>query len=213
MDCPSYYAIIPAEVRYSNLKPNAKLLYGEITSLTHKEGYCFATNNYFATLYKVSKNTVSTWISSLEKSGFINIDMIYKDKQIVERRITIKNLEGIFKNDERGIIEKNKDNNTSTNIKNNINIRKLKFEEKVFQVTDISKDELQNFVDYWTEQNPKGTKMKFEMQKTFDINLRLKRWIFNSKAWNRNNVKSKINNQLTEHQKAMQMVKNINTNE
>jgi len=211
MDCPSYYAIIPAEVRYSDLKPNAKLLYGEITSLTHKEGYCFATNNYFATLYKVSKNTVSTWISSLEKSGFINIEMIYKDKQIVERRITIKNLEGIFKNDERGIIEKNKDNNTSTNIKNNINIRKLKFEEKVFQVTDISKDELQNFVDYWTEQNPKGTKMKFEMQKTFDINLRLKRWIFNSKAWNRNNVKSKINNQLTEHQKAMQMVKNINT--
>ena len=211
MDCPSYYAIIPAEVRYSDLKPNAKLLYGEITSLTHKEGYCFATNNYFATLYKVSKNTVSTWISSLEKSGFINIEMIYKDKQIVERRITIKNLEGIFKNDERGIIEKNKDNNTSSNIKNNINIRKLKFEEKVFQVTDISKDELQNFVDYWTEQNPKGTKMKFEMQKTFDINLRLKRWIFNSKAWNRNNVKSKINNQLTEHQKAMQMVKNINT--
>jgi len=211
MDCPSYYAIIPAEVRYSDLKPNAKLLYGEITSLTHKEGYCFATNNYFATLYKVSKNTVSTWISSLEKSGFINIEMIYKDKQIVERRITIKNLEGIFKNDERGIIEKNKDNNTSSNIKNNINIRKLKFEEKVFQVTDISKDELQNFVDYWTEQNPKGTKMKFEMQKTFDINLRIKRWIFNSKAWNRNNVKSKINNKLTEHQKAMQMVKNINT--
>ena len=33
---PRYYAIIPANVRYSDLKPNAKLLYGEITALSNK---------------------------------------------------------------------------------------------------------------------------------------------------------------------------------
>ena len=62
---PNYYAIIPANVRYSNLKPNAKLLYAEITALSNKLGYCYARNGYFAELYGVNKNTVSRWISDL----------------------------------------------------------------------------------------------------------------------------------------------------
>ena len=37
----SYYSVIPATVRYDNrLKPAEKLIYGEITSLTNKKGYC-----------------------------------------------------------------------------------------------------------------------------------------------------------------------------
>ena len=41
-DKPNYYAIIPAIVRYDNdLKPNEKLLYGEITALTNKTGACY----------------------------------------------------------------------------------------------------------------------------------------------------------------------------
>ena len=93
---PSYYAIIPAEVRYSKLKPNAKLLYGEITALSNKEGYCFATNRYFANLYNVTKNTISLWVSQLYHEGFINVELIKVGEKITERRI------GITKIDERG---------------------------------------------------------------------------------------------------------------
>ena len=63
---PSYYAIIPATLRYDeNIIPNAKLLYGEITCLSNKEGYCYATNSYFAKLYHVTNQAISRWIKSL----------------------------------------------------------------------------------------------------------------------------------------------------
>ena len=61
----SYYAIIPANVRYDQrLKPNTKLLYGEITALCNERGFCWAGNEYFADLYGVNKETISRWAVS-----------------------------------------------------------------------------------------------------------------------------------------------------
>jgi DNA-binding MarR family transcriptional regulator len=89
---PSYYAILTADVRYSKvLKPNEKLLFAEITALTNMNGQCFATNKYFAELYDVSVETVSRWVTHLEKQGFINRTIKYKDKskQIDKRFISL----------------------------------------------------------------------------------------------------------------------------
>lgn len=64
----SYYAIIPATIRYNkDLKFAERLLYAEITALTNKKGYCFATNRYFSELYNVTVETVSRWISHLKR--------------------------------------------------------------------------------------------------------------------------------------------------
>lgn len=69
----SYYAVIPASVRYDNkIIPHAKLLYGEITALCNEKGYCWATNDYFSQLYSVSKRTISTWIKALCNAGYIS---------------------------------------------------------------------------------------------------------------------------------------------
>lgn len=117
----SYYAIIPATVRYdTRLIPNAKLLYGEITALCNEKGYCWASNDYFANLYNVKKETISRWISDLEKFGYIRRSIIFKDgtKQIINRYIFL-NQEGIDKKINTPIDEKVKDNNTSINNTNN----------------------------------------------------------------------------------------------
>lgn len=92
MEKPSYYAIIPASVRYDKeLRPNEKLLYGEITALCGASGYCWGTNQYFADLYGVSDRMVREWISHLKERGYVDIMMIYKEgtKEVLERRIYI----------------------------------------------------------------------------------------------------------------------------
>lgn len=73
LERPNYYAVIPAEVRYSSISGNAKLLYGEITALTNKNGFCHASNDYFMRLYGAGRRTVVRWLQELEKQGFINV--------------------------------------------------------------------------------------------------------------------------------------------
>ena len=189
---PTYYAIIPASVRYSSLKPNAKLLYGEITALSNKLGFCYATNNYFAELYNVSKNTISSWLSDLNKAGFITIDIVRNDKkQIIKRKL------GITKIMDTPIQEKLKGNSTSiNNTSNNIYIKE-KFITDVM-VFDYPKDMLEDFINYWTEGKKK---MRYQKQSTFEIKLRLLRWAKNKKQWSKPETMSKIDSQINEYLK------------
>ena len=197
-DKPNYYAIIPADVRYSNLKPNAKLLYGEITALSGKLGYCYATNNYFAELYGVSKNTISRWISDLNKLGFINIEVERNEKkQVIKRKI------GINQKDDRAIYKMSKENTTSVNNTSNINITKEKFIAEVMTF-DYPKDMLEDFINYWTEGKKK---MRYQKQSTFEIKLRLLRWSKNQKKWDRpKQTVSKIDSQIDEYLKGKELL-------
>lgn len=113
----SYFAIIPANVRYDKeLTPNAKLLYGEITALCNERGYCWATNKYFSELYSVSTVSVSKWINLLVEKGYLISEIIYKEgsKEIDGRYLRIV-LDPIKEKFNTPIKEKFKDNNTYIN--------------------------------------------------------------------------------------------------
>ena len=78
----------------------------------------------------------------------------------------------------------NKNNNKKENKNNNIEKRKQKFTNQTLaeglkHTPMIDPRICDEFIDYWTEMNKSKTKMKFEMQETFDISRRLKRWIRN----------------------------------
>lgn len=122
---PNYYAIIPATVRYdTNLKYTEKLLYGEITALSNKNGYCYAQNKYFADLYNVTAVSVSRWISHLQQLGYIKTEVIRNEnKEIVSRNIYIVDIPYYQKNQYpyiqksiEGINKNVKDNNIKYNI-------------------------------------------------------------------------------------------------
>lgn len=99
---PGYYAIIPASVRYDDSIPaNAKLLYGEISALANEDGYCYATNQYFAKLYKVSERAISGWISALKKGKYIVLQVkkarngqVQQRKIILEAAIKVSTVDG-----------------------------------------------------------------------------------------------------------------------
>ena len=202
-ETPNYYAIIPANVRYADLKPNAKLLYGEITALSNKHGFCFASNKYFAELYKVNKNTISSWISDLKNYGFITV----KIERNVNNQIT-KRCIGILKKMDNPIHEKLKYNNTSINTtSNNISIKE-KFENLVM-FFDYPKEMKLDFINYWTEKSSDrvNAKMRYEKQATFDVKLRLSRWAKNSAKWeSKKTGTSKLDAQIDEWQKAKNLL-------
>jgi len=117
----SYYAIIPADVRYTDIPANAKLLYGEITALCNEKGYCWANNQYFSKLYGVTKETVSGWISILNKNGFIHY--VIDPKEGNKRKIYLatpikKNRKRSYEKDEDPLKENLNHNNTINNTSN-----------------------------------------------------------------------------------------------
>jgi len=55
--------------------------------------------------------------------------------------------------------------------------RELAFKDSLRPfVSDYGKEMIQEFYDYWREPNKSNSKMKWETGKTWDLNLRLKRW-------------------------------------
>jgi uncharacterized protein YdaU (DUF1376 family) len=73
--------------------------------------------------------------------------------------------------------------NASISISNsksiNINKRIEDFKKSIHAIEGISDEDKNDFFLYWTEKNKSGSKFRAEMQRTFDINLRLKRWSAN----------------------------------
>lgn len=76
MSNSSYYMVIPASVwDDKNLSPAAKWIYGRISTLTKKCGYCFAGNKWLANELQASPRTVQRYLVELKNAGHIRIEV------------------------------------------------------------------------------------------------------------------------------------------
>lgn len=205
-DKPNYYAIIPADVRYDkDLPPMAKLLYGEITCLTQKNGFCWATNSYFAELYGISKDRISKLLNILKNKGYITVHVERNEKnEVVKRYIKLNMTETTrppvennetpqVKNNEPPQVKNNEENNINLNNTrmNNINLniphskqknQKHKYGE--FQNVFLSDEELQKLKnEYGDEKTTKAIQLfseAIEMKgyKYKSHYLAMRKWVF-----------------------------------
>lgn len=171
-----------------NLTWMEKLLLVEIDSLDAEKG-CFASNDYFAKFFQLSKSRISDLIGQLVNKGYITTFLVYEGKQVKRREITmvipIRKFEGGIRKTEEGYSENAQDNNTLVNntISNNTNklySHKESFVNRVDEFKDKLGNQYESFISYWTEANDKG-KMRFQDQKFFDISRRISTWVKNSK--------------------------------
>nr|WKN34392.1 helix-turn-helix domain-containing protein [Tunicatimonas sp. TK19036] len=76
MKIPTYQTNLPAAVRLDqSLSAHARLLYSEIHALCDQQGYCWASNQYFASLYGVKRKAISRWIQQLSEHGYIRLEI------------------------------------------------------------------------------------------------------------------------------------------
>tara|TARA_R110001583_G_scaffold22461_3_gene84299 strand:+ start:2859 stop:3464 length:606 start_codon:yes stop_codon:yes gene_type:complete len=196
MQKPNYYAIIPAEVRYSKkLTPNSKLLYAEITALCNMNGKCKASTEYFCRLYEVSRVSIQKWLKILEDNNYIKRVNIYKQgsKQIETRVITLVNIP---------TKEKFTDN-TNTKVYNNNNLtdsNKKRFKKpsldqvKKYCIERNNNIDPQAFIDFY---DSKGWKIGKETMKSWKACVRT----WEGREKNKPKTMSKIDSQINEYLK------------
>jgi len=208
MENPNYFAIIPAEVRYNeNLSPAAKLFYGEISCLTNKEGYCYASNQYFQNLYKVNESSILRWINQLIKEGYIYRELIYKKgcKEIESRHLKLVTLsakmqpptsknEPTLPSKMQGGTRKNEGDNNLLLIDNNNTVSKTKIKDHLFSESiynenyDLFLEHAEKIIIDYPNVN---IKYYFESIRDYPKRDKYKNsdWMLVLRAWIRNDIK------------------------
>ncbi len=85
-DFRAFWAVIPATVLEDmSIPANAKILYGVISTLTKRKGYCYARNAQLAEAMHCSEDVIKRWVSALAEAGHITVQ-IEPDRKIGGKR-------------------------------------------------------------------------------------------------------------------------------
>lgn len=72
----SYWGVIPGEVfRDKELTAAAKLLYLVLSTMAHRDGYCWPSNETLAAELDLSKRRVQQMLVQLQEKGYIRVSV------------------------------------------------------------------------------------------------------------------------------------------
>lgn len=84
------FVIIPEKlIQDDRLTPMSRLVFGKIYSLSISNGYCWATNGFFANYFKISIRTIGKCISELAKYNYIRVVFNRREVNQIKRKIFI----------------------------------------------------------------------------------------------------------------------------
>lgn len=158
--------------------------------------------NIYDAIFEYSLNGILIELSGLEKTIFT---LIKPQLDANNKRFENGKKGGKPKQNETKDKPKRNQNVTKTeannNVNDNVNVNKKDLETR----TQIFKDECKTFIPtygtelvksfflYWSEPNPSNTKMKYELQKTWELSRRLSTWSKNETNFKKPDVKPKSN--------------------
>jgi len=122
---------------------------------------------------------VRTFLLMLEEDGMVKVT-----SEKIATRIKIANYEDYQGFEEKQETQKNRKKNVEKMQKNTLEERKKVFRDMLSSfVTDNNREMCNDFFRYWTETSLKSDKMRFEMEKVFDVGRRLSTWARNEKKF------------------------------
>ena len=129
--------------------------------------------------WNCSATKVRTFLLMLEEDG-----MVVVTNEKIATRIKIANYEDYQGFEAKQESQKNRKKIAEKSQKNTLEERKKVFRDMLSAfVTDNNREMCNDFFRYWTETSLKSEKMRFEMEKVFDIGRRLSTWARNEKKF------------------------------
>lgn len=190
------FLIIPYQIKANPaLRPSDGDVYAAVYWLERLSvGKCIASNESLADIACCGIRNVKAALDRLEQEGYII--RTYRDPESRIHRKEIKTLLQYQKIDPGVVARKPaKEIKSSTPAEN----ARLFFQDEaglvdkiINRITELSgqteevvKAEVQNFTRYWTELNKSGTKQRWELERTFEVQKRLETWFKRAGKYNK----------------------------
>ncbi len=83
----SYIKIPLNIIEDKDLSSSAKILYGYLLLLTHRKGYCYASNDYLKEVLGISSRSITRLLRKLKNNHYISLkyEINYKRKIYINR--------------------------------------------------------------------------------------------------------------------------------
>lgn len=203
------FITVPNTEELKGLHPTAQCLFMWLCYHANQNGECFPSRKRLSILCRVSVDMVDKMLKIL-----IGSKIVIKEKRKKNEKQNKTNLYHIIiggvadtngylaDTNGEGVADRNGSELNSSfltksteeeNLKQKTEyfIIGLKHELKGMSFKKSEIEELKAFVSYWTEPNKSRTKLKWELEKTWDTHRRLGRWFKNKKDWGKNTNSNK----------------------